>query len=557
MDIEVDPPVGVGPWEGPWPDDPRLDPELLAGGDRRNVVDAYRYWRHEAVVADLDTRRHAFHVAIENWQHDLNIGSVVRTANAFLAAEVHVVGRRRWNRRGAMVTDRYQHVRHHPDVPALAEWAAAAGLPLVGVDNQPGSEPLERASAAAGVRAGVRPGGSRPEPGRPGGVRADAVDRAVRLHPVDQRRRRRGRRHARLGHPARRPLRRLAPRLTPRPPHPRHPPPRALWRHTRGATRRQGLHASATCRGGRVADPARRQRSRPRSTYGDRVTERVLVVGGDAAGMSAAATAKRRGGDALEVVVVERSSWTSYSACGIPYWVAGEVDGPDALVARSPEEHRERGIDVRTGTTATAIDLAAGEATVRGDDGEQRIGFDQLVIATGAEPVVPDVPGADAPGVHGVQTLDDGCRLLDSLQRIDGRDVARAVVVGGGYIGLEMAEACLRRGLRTTLVDQADEPMAPSTPTSPGRSARPWRAWTSRWRWARGSRSFETGDDGWVRAVTTGSGTYDADIVVLGIGVRPRTDLADAAGLPLGESGGLRTDSSMAVVRASRRVGRG
>ena len=145
MDIEVDPPVGVGPWEGPWPDDPRLDPELLAGGDRRNVVDAYRYWRHEAVVADLDTRRHAFHVAIENWQHDFNIGSVVRTANAFLAAEVHVVGRRRWNRRGAMVTDRYQHVRHHPDVPALAEWAAAAGLPLVGVDNQPGSEPLERA----------------------------------------------------------------------------------------------------------------------------------------------------------------------------------------------------------------------------------------------------------------------------------------------------------------------------------------------------------------------------------------------------------------------------
>ena len=143
MDAEVDPPVGVGPWEGPWPDDLRLDPDLLADGDRRNVVDAYRYWRHEAVVADLDTRRHDYHVAIENWQHDLNIGSVVRTANAFLAAEVHVVGRRRWNRRGAMVTDRYQHVRHHPDVAALATWASAAGLPLVGVDNQPGSDPLE------------------------------------------------------------------------------------------------------------------------------------------------------------------------------------------------------------------------------------------------------------------------------------------------------------------------------------------------------------------------------------------------------------------------------
>jgi len=138
--------VGTGPWPGPWPDDPRYDPELLAGGDRRNVVDAYRYWRHEAIVADLDRRRHPFHVAIENWQHDLNIGSVVRTANAFLAAQVHVVGRRRWNRRGAMVTDRYQHVRHHPDAAGLATWAYVEGLPLVGVDNQPGSRPLETAT---------------------------------------------------------------------------------------------------------------------------------------------------------------------------------------------------------------------------------------------------------------------------------------------------------------------------------------------------------------------------------------------------------------------------
>ncbi len=135
--------VGVGPWEGPWPEDPRLDPELLAQGDRRNVVDRYRYWRVEAVVADLDQRRHPFHVAIENWAHDLNIGSVVRTANAFNAAVVHVVGRSRWNRRGAMVTDRYLHVRHHADVPALAGWAASEGLPLLGVDNLPGSVPLE------------------------------------------------------------------------------------------------------------------------------------------------------------------------------------------------------------------------------------------------------------------------------------------------------------------------------------------------------------------------------------------------------------------------------
>jgi tRNA G18 (ribose-2'-O)-methylase SpoU len=137
--------VGVGPWAGPWPAEPHYDPELLASGDRRNVVDRYRYWRVEAIIADLDTRRHDFHVAIENWQHDLNIGAVVRNANAFLAAEVHIVGRRRWNRRGAMVTDRYQHVRHHESVAAFLAWAEAARVPLIGIDNLPGAQPLETA----------------------------------------------------------------------------------------------------------------------------------------------------------------------------------------------------------------------------------------------------------------------------------------------------------------------------------------------------------------------------------------------------------------------------
>jgi tRNA G18 (ribose-2'-O)-methylase SpoU len=141
--------VGVGPHPQPWPDDPRLDPDLLARGDRRNVVDRYRYWRVDAIVADLDRRRHPFHVAVENWRHDLNIGTVVRNANAFLAAAVHIVGQRRWNRRGAMVTERYQHVVHHPTIDDLVGWAETAtaaepdGLPIVGVDNLPGSVPLE------------------------------------------------------------------------------------------------------------------------------------------------------------------------------------------------------------------------------------------------------------------------------------------------------------------------------------------------------------------------------------------------------------------------------
>ncbi|MCY0904084.1 TrmH family RNA methyltransferase [Arthrobacter sp. H14-L1] len=137
------PAVGVGPWPGARPVGDHWDPELLAEGDTRNVVDEYRYWNHEAIVADLDAKRHNFHVAIENWQHDLNIGSVVRCANAFLAKEVHIIGRRRWNRRGAMVTDRYQHVRHHPSVEEFVQWAQAEGLAVIGIDNFPDSVPLE------------------------------------------------------------------------------------------------------------------------------------------------------------------------------------------------------------------------------------------------------------------------------------------------------------------------------------------------------------------------------------------------------------------------------
>ena len=134
---------GVGPWPGEWPAGEQWDPELLAHGDTRNVVDRYRYWRMEAIVADLDTRRHPFSVAIENWQHDLNIGSIVRTANAFAAESVHIVGRKRWNKRGAMVTDRYQHVLHHPDVETFLAWARKHELPIIAIDNVPGSVGIE------------------------------------------------------------------------------------------------------------------------------------------------------------------------------------------------------------------------------------------------------------------------------------------------------------------------------------------------------------------------------------------------------------------------------
>ena len=139
-------PVGVGPWPGERPTDERYDERLLAEGDRRNVVDHYRYWTVEAIVADLDCRRHDFHVAIENWQHDFNIGTIVRTANAFLAREVHIVGNRRWNRRGAMVTDRYQHLKHHASVPDLAAYLREQGVSLFGIDNLPGSAPVETLS---------------------------------------------------------------------------------------------------------------------------------------------------------------------------------------------------------------------------------------------------------------------------------------------------------------------------------------------------------------------------------------------------------------------------
>ena len=141
---EFFPVVGVGPHNKPWPTDDHYDPELLENGDRRNVLDKYRYWKVEAIVADLDTKRHSLSIAIENWQHDLNIGSIVRTANAFNVSSVHIVGKRDWNRRGAMVTDKYLHVIHHATVSEFQEWSKVNSCPIIGIDNVPGSLPLEK-----------------------------------------------------------------------------------------------------------------------------------------------------------------------------------------------------------------------------------------------------------------------------------------------------------------------------------------------------------------------------------------------------------------------------
>jgi tRNA G18 (ribose-2'-O)-methylase SpoU len=134
---------GVGPWPGEWPNDDRYDRELLERGDSRNVIDKYRYWTMRSIVADLDRYRHPFAVAIENWQHDMNIGSIVRTANAFAAETVHIIGRKRWNKRGAMVTDRYQHILHHATVEEFVQWARVKELPIIAIDNVPGSVPIE------------------------------------------------------------------------------------------------------------------------------------------------------------------------------------------------------------------------------------------------------------------------------------------------------------------------------------------------------------------------------------------------------------------------------
>ncbi|MEF9885998.1 FAD-dependent oxidoreductase [Streptomyces sp. P9-A4] len=277
------------------------------------------------------------------------------------------------------------------------------------------------------------------------------------------------------------------------------------------------------------------------------MSERLVVIGGDAAGMSAASQARRlKGPGELEIVAFERGHFSSYSACGIPYWVGGDVATRGELIARSPEEHRARDIDLRMRTEVTAIDVPGRRVLARDLEAgtESWTGFDKLVIATGARPRRPALPGIDAPGVHGVQTLDDGQALLDSLAGTPGR---RAVVVGAGYIGVEMAEALLNRGYEVTVLTRGEQPMATLDPDM-GRLVH--RAMDGLGITTVASAEVTkilAGADGRVRAVATDAAEYPADVVVLGMGVVPETSLARAAGLPVGTSGGLLTDLAMRV----------
>ncbi|MGX4652420.1 FAD-dependent oxidoreductase [Micromonospora sp. SCSIO 07396] len=278
------------------------------------------------------------------------------------------------------------------------------------------------------------------------------------------------------------------------------------------------------------------------------MTERLIVVGGDAAGMAAASQARRRRGvDDLEIVAFERGHFTSYSACGIPYWISGLVQERDALIARDPATFRDDfAIDVRLRTEVTGIDLDRREVTARrlDDGGEVRERFDTLMYATGSVPNQPDWADGDVDGIFGIQTLDDAAALREWLDADP--TPRRAVVVGGGYIGVEMAEALIQRGLAVTLVERAEQPMATVDEDMAGLVAEAMRGLGVEIRTGVTVSGVEQ-RDGRVSAVVTSAGPVPADVVVLGLGVRPNTALAAAAGLPLGASGGVRVDRRMRV----------
>jgi NADPH-dependent 2,4-dienoyl-CoA reductase/sulfur reductase-like enzyme len=274
------------------------------------------------------------------------------------------------------------------------------------------------------------------------------------------------------------------------------------------------------------------------------MTRRLVIIGGDAAGMSAAAQARRmRRVDELEIVVFERSSRTSYAACGLPYLVGGFVTSPDSLVARTPEQHRARGIDVRTRHEVTAIDVDASSVSVRDLDAglQSALHYDELLIGTGASGIAPRWPGIDAKGVLQLRTLDDAAEV----ERLLVAGARRAVVVGAGYIGVEVAEGLLERGLQVTVVERLDAPMAAVLDADMATDvAGAMRAAGIDLRLGTAVTGFTVGG-GRVTAVQTAAGAVEADIVLIGLGVRPNADLARAAGIGVGEFGGITVDDHL------------
>jgi NADPH-dependent 2,4-dienoyl-CoA reductase/sulfur reductase-like enzyme len=271
------------------------------------------------------------------------------------------------------------------------------------------------------------------------------------------------------------------------------------------------------------------------------MTERLVVIGGDAAGMTAAATARRRvPAGQLDIVAFEKGNYTSYSACGIPYLIGGLVSDVDALIARAPAEHVRRGIDARIGHDVLVVDTERRRVRVRAVETgvESWEAFDQLVIATGSTPRRPPLPGVDAAGIFGVQTLDDGLAVRAAA---DAAGVRHAVVVGGGYIGLELGEALVRRGLAVALVESAPQPMSTLDPEMGELVADALRAVGVDVYVGERVEGFDT-DAGRVTGVRTAARALPADLVILGLGVEPNSGLAREAGIPVGDSGGIAVD---------------
>jgi len=271
------------------------------------------------------------------------------------------------------------------------------------------------------------------------------------------------------------------------------------------------------------------------------MTERLVVIGGDAAGMTAAATARRRvPAGQLDIVAFEKGNYTSYSACGIPYLIGGLVSDVDALIARAPAEHVRRGIDARIGHDVLVVDTDRRRVRVRAVETgvESWEAFDQLVIATGSTPRRPPLPGVDAAGIFGVQTLDDGLAVRAAA---DAAGVRHAVVVGGGYIGLELGEALVRRGLAVALVESAPQPMSTLDPEMGELVADALRAVGVDVYVGERVEGFDT-DAGRVTGVRTAARALPADLVILGLGVEPNSGLARDAGIPVGDSGGIAVD---------------